>query len=146
MTTTPKRRAYRPTESEYKGVAHDMFVTYDRDERTRGGGTATYPKVRRVYIAGAVKDWTVGTVQKRTGRNVHGLRIEYEQSRARFRRHGYKAERGQTTYMVAPASAAASWQRFVKVVEVPVEARNVRFYTDAGQLPKKYKHALQDVR
>jgi len=56
MTTTTKQRSYRPTESKYKGGAHDMFVTYDLDERTRGGGTATYPKVKRVYIAGEVKD------------------------------------------------------------------------------------------
>src|SRR5271157_5536354 len=76
---------YRPTESKYKGGAHDMFVTYDLDERTRGGDTTTYPKVKRVYIAGEVKDWIAGAVRKRTGREVPGVRIEYEQSRKRYR-------------------------------------------------------------
>jgi len=74
------------------------------------------------------------------------VRIEYEQSRTRYRRKGYKAERGQTAYEVAPASVPATSQRFVQIVEVPVEARNVHFYTDAGQLPAKYRHALQRVR
>ena len=118
----------------------------DLDERTRGGGTATYPKVKRVYIAGEVKDWIAGIVRKRTGREVHGVRIEYEQSRKRYRRKGYKAERGQTAYEVAPASIAATSQRFVQIVEVPLKARNVFFYSDAGQLPAKYRHALLRVR
>jgi hypothetical protein len=43
------------------------------EERTRSGGTATYPKVKRVYIAGVVKDWMVGTVRKRWGLEVHGV-------------------------------------------------------------------------
>ena len=146
MTTTTKQRSYRPTESEYKGGAHDMFVTYDLDERTRGGATATYPKVKRVYIAGEVKDWTVGTMQKRSGREVHGVRIEYEQTRTSYRRKGYQAERGQTAYEVAPASVPATSQRFVQIVEVPVQARNVHFCTAAGQLSAKYRQAMQRVR
>jgi len=146
MTTAIKQRAYRPTESEYKGGAHDMFVTYDLDERTRSGATATYPKVKRVYIAGEVKHWMVGTVRKRSGREVHGVRIQYEQTRAGYRRKGYQAERDQTAYEVAPASVPATSQRFVQIVELPIKARNVHFCSDAGQLPAKYRHASQRVR
>lgn len=40
------------------------------DQKTRGGGSATYLKVKRIYIAGNVKNWQVGTVRKRTGREV----------------------------------------------------------------------------
>jgi len=145
MTTAIKQRSYRSTESEYKGGAQDMFVAYDLDERTRGGGTATYPKVKRVYIAGEVKDWMVGTVQKRSGREVHGVRIEYEQTRASYRRKGYQG-RDQTAYELAPASVPATSQRFVQIVELPIKARNVHFCTDAKQLPAKYRHALQRVR
>ena len=145
MATTKKRR-YRPTESKYKGGAHEMYVTYELEQRTRGGGTATYPKVKRVYIAGDVKDWKTGRVHKKSGREVHGVRIEYEQSRKRYHREGYTAERGETTYPVAPASVGATSQRFAQVVEIPEAARNVHFYTDAGRLPEKYRHALQDVR
>jgi hypothetical protein len=139
-------RRYRPTESKYKGGAHQMYVAYDLEQQTRGGGTATYPKVKRVYIAGEVKDWQAGTVKKRTGKEVHGVRIEYEQSRRRHHRAGYTASRGGTSHRVRPAGVPSTSQRFVQVVEVPEDARNVRFFTDAAKLPEKYRHALQHVR
>src|SRR5215510_13023657 len=97
MTTAATNRRYRPTESKYKGGAHEMYVTYDLKQKTRGGGSALYPKVKRVYIAGDVKHWRVGNVRKKSGRQVHGMRIEYEQSRRGYRRQGYEAERGTTT-------------------------------------------------
>src|SRR5947209_2009573 len=93
MSTTAHKGRYRPTESKYKGGAHEMYVTYDIEQRTRGG-SAIYPKVRRVYIAGDVTGWKAGTVQKKSGRQVHGVRIEYKQSRSRYHRTGYEAERG----------------------------------------------------
>jgi hypothetical protein len=145
MTTTSKH-GYRPTESKYKGGAHQAYVTYDLDQKTRGGGHAIYPKVKRVYVAGDVKDWKAGTVQKRSGREVHGVRIEYEQNRKRYHRKGYQAERGETAYKVAPASVGSTSQRFVQVVEVPKNVRNLRFYADRSRLPEKYRHALQNVR
>jgi hypothetical protein len=146
MKTTTGKRRYRSTESKYKGGAQQMYVTYDLEQKARGGGSATYPKIKRVYIAGDVKDWKAGTAQKKTGREVHGVRIEYEQSRQRYHRQGYSAKRGETTYKVAPASVGSTSQCFVQVVEVPDEARNVRFFTDAGRVPQKYRHALQEVR
>jgi hypothetical protein len=146
MTSTTTKGRYRPTESKYKGGAHEMYVTYDLEQKTRGGGSATYPKVKRVYIAGEVKDWKAGNFRKKSGREVHGVRIEYEQSRQRYRRQGYTAERGETAYEVSPASVGATSQRFVQVVELPGGARHVHFYTGRGGLPEKYAHALQHVR
>jgi hypothetical protein len=146
MTSTSKTGRYRPTESKYKGGAEDMFVTYDLDQKTRGGGQASYPKVKRVYIAGDVKNWKVGDVQKKSGRHVHGVRIEYEQSRTGYRRRAFQAARGKTRYAVHPASVPATSQRYVQVVEVPEHAHNVRFYTSPTRLPAKYRQALQDVR
>jgi hypothetical protein len=146
MTTTKLKRSYRPTESKYKGGARDMYVTYDLEQRTRGEGRATYPKVKRVYIAGDVTSWKRGRVTKKSGREVNGVRIEYEQSRTWHPRQAYKAHRGATTYKVAPATVRRSAQRFVQVVEVPEHARNVRFYTESSALPQKYRSALQDVR
>src|SRR5437899_2096044 len=99
--TAAANTGYRPTESKYKGGAHQMYVTYDLDQRTRGAQTAIYPKVKRVYIAGDVKGWNAGAVRKRTGREVHGVRIEYEQTRQRYRRKAYAAQRGKTDYRVA---------------------------------------------
>lgn len=138
-------RRYRPTESKYKDGAKEMYITYDLEQQTRGVTTATYPKVRRVYIAGRVKDWETGQVEKRSGRRVHGMAITYEQSRAGYGRREFTARRGGTRYRVKPAAVEGSSQEFRKVVEIPKEARNVRFHTAAEKLPKKYRSALQDV-
>src|SRR3989442_6405010 len=109
--TTAARTGYRPTEAKYKGGAHEMYVTYDVDQKTRGGQSAVYPKVKRVYIAGEVKGWQAGAQQKRTGREVHGVRIEYEQRRQGYRRKGLAGRRGKTGYAVEAASVAAATQR-----------------------------------
>lgn len=143
MTQETKHR-YRPTEAKFKGGAVEMYITYDLSQETRGGGQALYPKVQRVYIAGHVKDWQVGTFAKRTGKEVHGVKIEYEQSRSGYERKGYTATRGSTHYQVAPAKVGGGTSHFSKIVEVPEDARNVVFH--AGKLPERYQEALQDVR
>jgi hypothetical protein len=131
-------RKYKPTESKYKGGAKEMYVTYDLEQKTRGNGSAMYPKVKRVYIAGDVTDWKSGRVRKSSGRTVSGVAIQYEQTRTGYRRKGYTAERDGTTYKVKPTTVKGSSQEFRKVVEVPGDAKNVNFYTKAGKLPKKY--------
>ena len=146
MATTVKRRSYRPTEAKYKGGAKEMYVTYDLEQKTRGGGSATYPKVKRVYIAGDVKGWNAGAVRKRTGREVHGVRIEYEQARQGYRRKAYEARRGRTDYTVGAGPVGSTAQRFVQVVELPQRARNVHFYPQHAALPAKYREALQRIR
>lgn len=144
MTKRPQTDSYRPTEAKYKGGAKEMYVTYNLQQKTHGQGTALYPKVKRVYIAGAVKDWQVGTFAKRSGRKVHGMRIAYEQSRKGYERQGYTATRDRTPYAVSPAKAKASTSTFAAVVELPQGAQNIQFH--ARQLPAKYRTALQDVR
>jgi hypothetical protein len=146
MTTKTSTHRYRSTESKYKGGATEMYVTYDIEQKTRAGGTATYPKVKRVYIAGDVKNSRVGTFEKRTGREVHGVRIEYAQSRSGYRRRASTAERGESHYDVAPAWVGKPSQNFVQIVEVPESAENVHFYPDAASVPERYQHALQRVR
>jgi hypothetical protein len=135
---------YKTTESQYKGGAEEMHVTYDLWQETRGKGRALYPKVKRVYIAGRVKDWHIGTFAKRTGRHVHGVKIAYEQSRTAYARKGYTATRGSTKYHVAPTQVHGGTMQFSKIVEVPKEAHNVQFHV--GELPERYRDALQDVR
>jgi hypothetical protein len=144
--TTARQDAYRSTESKYKGGATEMYVAYDLEQRTRGGGSALIPKVKRVYIAGDVAGWNLGEFRKRSGRVVHGLRIEYQQTRRPYRRQGYRAARGQTEYKVAPAGEPAAKQQFTQVVELPAGARNVSFYKEGKELPEAYRHALQNVR
>jgi hypothetical protein len=146
MTATAKKGRYRSTESKYKGRAREMYVTYEIAQRTRGGGTATYPKVKRVYIGGDVRNWTCGRARKKTGREVYGLRIEYEQSRSRHHRERYPAHRGKTRYQVASTGVDAATQRFVQIVELPEKAHDVQFHTNAEDLHERYRHALQDVR
>jgi len=141
---TPQTHRYKPTESKYKGGARDMYVTYDESQETRGVRPAAYPKVKRVYIGGQVKNWRVGTFANRAGRRVHGVKIDYEQSRAGYSRKPYQARRGKTTYQVSPSRVTGGQSHFSKIVEVPKDARNVHFYT--GKLPSKYQHALQAVR
>ncbi len=140
------RATYRPTQSQYKGGADETYVVYALEQRTRTGGRAVYPKVKRVYIAGEVVVWKAGMVKKRSGRAVQGVLIRYTQSRTRYRREGYTASRGGTTYEVSPASVRSTSQTFTQVVEVPAGARNVRFFTGAADLPPDYRKALQDVR
>ncbi len=146
MPAQKTNHRYRPTDSKYKGGAQDMYVTYDEKQKTRSGRERLYPKVKRVYIAGNVKDWKVGTVRKRTGRKVHGVEIEYEQSRKGFQRGGFSAARGRTRYDVKPASVGHTSQTFRQVVEIPPDAQNVHFYKSASQLPARYQSAVQDVR
>ena len=81
MTEQRKPDDYRATESKYKGGAKEMYVTYDLEQKTRGESTATYPKVKRVYIAGDVTDWQAGTFTKQSGKDVFGVKIEYQQQR-----------------------------------------------------------------
>jgi len=144
MPKQPRATGYRPTEAKYRGGAKEMYVTYDLPQKTRGETVALYPKVKRVYIAGEVKDWRVGTFAKRSGRRVHGVQIAYAQRRAGYSRKGYTATRGRTHYAVSPAPARASTSTFAEVVELPQGARHIQFH--AGKLPAKYRSALQAVR
>src|SRR4030043_2080337 len=118
MKKSSKKERYRPTESKYKGGAHEMYVTYDLEQKTRSGHSAIYPKVKRVYIAGDVKDWKKGTAKKRSGREVYGVLIEYEQTRKSYRRKPYAAGGGRVGYKVSPASVGATFARFTQVVEI----------------------------
>jgi hypothetical protein len=144
MKKSAERSGYRPTEAKYKGGAHEAYVTYDLEQATRGGGQATYPKVKRIYIAGDVKGWQVGDFKRRSGREVHGVKVDYEQTRQGYHREGYTATRGKTSYRVRPVDVRPTTQTFSQVVEVPEGARNIQFHKEA--LPERYRGALQNVR
>ncbi len=144
MTQTADKRRYKSTESKYKGGADEMYVTYDLWQETRGDNRALYPKVKRVYVAGAVTNWKLGDFEKRSGKTVHGVKIDYEQTRKGYSRKGYTATRGDTHYHVQPTQIKAGKSHFTKVVEVPDDAQNVKFHR--SDLPKKYQDALQNIR
>jgi|SRR6056297_285679 len=146
MTDQNHSDDYRPTEAKYKGGAKEMYVTYDLEQQTRGDNTAMYPKVKRVYIAGDVTDWQVGTFRKESGKEVFGVKIEYQQGREAYERSGYTAERSDTgtEYEVPPTKVEGSVSTFTQIVELPEAAQNVQFHSQ--DLPDKYQDALQDVR
>ena len=143
MATATNQHQYRTTE-RHKAGAQEMYVTYDLCQRTHGENRALYPKVKRVYIAGEVTNWEVGTFEKRSGRKVYGVKIDYEQRRAGYTRHEYTARRGSTEYRVPTTQVEDSTSRFSVIVEVPEKAENVQFRTD--KLPPKYGGAVQDIR
>jgi hypothetical protein len=144
MTSRTAEHGYRPTESKYKDGAKEAYIVYDLNQKTRGGGSALYPKVKRVYIAGHLKDWAVGDFTKKSGKVTHGVKIDYEQTRRGYHRRGFTATRMNRTYNVPPATVKPSTQSFTQVVEVPPDARNVRLQT--GELPQRYREALQNIR
>lgn len=138
---------YTPTEAKYKGGAEQKLITYDLPQKTRGGGTADYPKVKRVYVAGEVEDFSVGDFEKKSGRKVHGAKLELKQSREGYERSGYTAERGDTgkEYEVSGSEVPPTEQRFTKIVELPEDAKNVQYFDSESDLPERYRSALQDV-
>jgi hypothetical protein len=119
-------RRYKATESKYKGGAEEMYVTYDLLQQTRGASQALYPKVKRVYIAGKIKQWQVGTLANRTGKKVYGVKIDYEQSREGYTRKAYTATRGGAPYQVPLMRVKGSASSFSKMVTVPEDAQNVQ--------------------
>ena len=124
---------YTPTEAKYKGGADEHYVTYDLEQATRGGDTAMYPKVKRVYVPGEVQHWDVGTFEKQSGKEVFGVKVTYVKQR-----EGYEAQRGDTEYEVEEAETT-----YAKIVELPEGAEHVQFRS--GNLPEKYQSALQNV-
>lgn len=136
-------RHHRPTTSRYSGAAREHYVTYDLEQRTRNGGTAIYPKVKRVRIVGTVTGWSYGEFEKRNGRRAHGVRIEYRQRRKGYERAGYTAQRLGTTFQVQPAQVGPVDQYFARIVDIPERAGNARYR--GTSLPARYRRARQDL-
>jgi hypothetical protein len=113
----PAKRRWHGPPARYKGRALELLLTYDLEERTRSGSTAFYPKVKKTYIVGKLRLWSAGVVRKKSGREVHGVLIEYE-------RNGRPA------------------RRLTRVVELPRQSMNVRLYIDQNGLPERYYRAL----
>ena len=105
--------------------------------------------VRAPRLSGQLRDHHFGIASRTSHgsrREVHGVRIEYEQRRQGYRRQAYAARRGKTGYRVEAASVGPTAQHFAQVVEVPQRARNVHFYPAHGELPPRYRDALQRIR
>jgi hypothetical protein len=77
---------------------------------------------------------------------VHGVRIEYEQTRRGYRRREYTGHRGETEYAAEAARVPLTVQRFTQMAELPAAAPNVHLYSDDTELPANYRSAVQRVR
>jgi hypothetical protein len=127
--------------------ADEKYVTYDLEQRTRGGGRAVRPKVKRVHVTGDITGWGAGDhLRKRTGKEVNGVRVEYDQTRRGTGRDGLKAKRGKTESEIEATSERPAYQHFAKIVELPQKAKNAQFYTSLNALPDKYRQAMMNIR
>jgi hypothetical protein len=104
----------------------EMYITYELAQRTRGGGSAIFPRVKRVYIPGDVVEWGVGRFRKRSGRMVHGVRITYRMRDGAAPEEPRKAPRSTTNTAGGDTSAPA--RRFTQVIDLPDAARNVQLH------------------
>jgi hypothetical protein len=104
----------------------EMYITYDLAQRTRGGGSAVFPKVKRVYIPGDVVEWGVGRFRKRSGRMVHGVRITYRLRDGAPPDEPRKTPGGTSKTTGGDTSTAA--RRFTQVIDLPDAARNVQLH------------------
>ena len=127
--------------------AGEHYVTYDLEQRTRGGGRTVRAKVKRVNVTGDVTGWQAGDhLRKRTGKEVNGVRVEYDQTRRGSRREGPKAKRSKLENEVEATSVRPAYQHFARIVELPQKARNAQFYTSLNALPDKYRQATMNIR
>ncbi len=140
MENITQKHNYNSIESEYKTRSRNMFITYDLEQRTRNGNTAIYPKIKRVYIAGNIKDWKVGRMHKKSGREVRGISITYEQTRKGYDHKNFEFKCDNIKYEIPTSIVSITYQEFTQIVEVPDNAKNMRFFADVSELPNKYKN------
>jgi hypothetical protein len=121
------QEAPRPQRRARDVADQEMYVTYDLAQRTRGGGTAIFPKVKRVYIPGDLVEWGVGHFRKRSGRPVYGVRITYEigDEAAPAPARSIKSD---TPSRNRTSSKKPTARRFTQVVDLPSAARNVQLH------------------
>lgn len=144
MASSSSQHEIRAEQPRYPTTVSDLYVTYDIEEVTASGQRTLEPHARRVSIGGEVREWQVGDFRRRSGREVHGIRIHYEQSRKGYLRDGFTATRGGITYEVPSTDVEPGTSMFTHIVELPVRARNVQLHR--GALPRRYREALRVTR
>jgi hypothetical protein len=125
-----ERRQYNPLKSAYKGGTDQLFVTYEIDGLDgHSSDEDSYPQVTRVYLSGDLCDWEIGTFRTRSGAEVFGVKIEYQQTHER-----YRVRDAHEVY-----EDAANGRRYTKIIEIPAQATNIEL---RSELPDRYRHAL----
>lgn len=111
----------------YKGGSDQMFVTYELGSELSEDGSC--PQVTRVYLSGDLCGWEIGTFKTRSGADVYGVKIEYQQTHETYRARDIERE----------YESAAHSRRYTKIIEIPVGATTIDL---RAELPDRYRHAL----
>ena len=107
---------YRKTEYPRVGPGKYYYILYENLEQVRSGKKVVKPRVKRVYISGKLVRTERGSVRKRTGEIVKGVKFSYKNTRKSL-----SAKRGATKYHVKKAEMIVE-----KVVELPRNAMNIK--------------------
>jgi hypothetical protein len=119
----------KPSESRYDGGGQVKYLVYRSPQAARDGGVQVRTRVKRLYFptdARSIKVDPPTTLEKRTGRSVHGVQVHYEYQLA-----GARARRGDTKYELPER-----WADRTKVVELPEGAKSVKLTSDPPEGPK----------
>jgi len=109
-----------------------MFVTYEIDAVQLGADCDDddcCAQVTRVYLPGDLCDWEIGVFKTRSGADVFGVKIEYQQT------HECSRVRDQDTEY----ECAADTLRYTKIIELPRSATAIEL---RAELPDRYRQAL----
>lgn len=120
--------ATRASEERYAGGGQVKYLVYQSPQPLRTGRIQQRTRVQRLYFPADAKEIRLdepGTVEKRTGRRVHGVAVHYQYHLPRT-----QAQRGRTRYAVPER-----WAERVKVVELPEGAKSVKLTSRPPQRP-----------
>ncbi len=121
--------AYKPSEKRYAGGGQVKYVVYQSPQPLRSGQMRERTRVQRLYFPADARDITLdqpGSVEKRTGRKVHGVAVHY-----RYQVAGARAQRGSTKYRIPER-----WAERTKVVELPEGSKSVRLTSRPPEGPR----------
>ncbi len=137
-----EQSARRRHDLSSEATDQEMYITYDLAQRTRGGGTAIYPKVKRVYIPGDIVEWAVGRFRKRSGRVVYGVKITYQvrdESAQRAGPNGRTLVDARSSARPGPAA-----RRYTQVIDLPDAARSVQLLE--ARRPGRSPGSIRSIR
>lgn len=110
--------SYKPTEARYRGGGEIKYLVYNSPQPLRSGRIQQRTRAQRLYFPASAKEISLGsptTMEKRTGKQVYGVKVSY-----RHQLSAAKAHRGKTTYELP-----SRWAKKEKVVELPPNAKDI---------------------
>lgn len=120
---------YRTTKMRYRGGGKIKYLVYRSPQPLRTGEKQERTRVHRLYFpenATNIKVEGPMKLIKRTGKWVYGVAVHY-----RYQLRGAIAHRDHTRYKLPHRRADRT-----KIVELPLEARNIRMTTHPPKGPK----------